>query len=352
MNRQFVTMLFHAACIFCLLAAFSQACFLLYSRDDTRGLASPAAMITTTKTPANSADGFDPNEGVKLFDLIRIYATNSSDGVLFQPENTNGRHTWLYVAGDPISMESLKFKAGRFFGFDEMNRDHKVLVTFADSWIDLYFYQENQKMFVAGDEYEIVGVLEQDAALQRNGYDAIAPLCTTQTLIGKWIISSTDMDLSDRLVDALRNLGLSVVMSPVQADGFNQASAKVLLSDKFFLIISLGLIVSLATLSFNYIQHLNSEKKWNHIRYRVGARKRTHYCIAIRRQFFPSVMGALLGSLLQLLFWIIVFNSSRAMMRIVLFYPIIIVGTIIIWMALFTLLYFRSDFISKSEADS
>lgn len=351
MNNRIINLLFHAACVFCLLAFFSQACFLIYERDNARGLREPIVRVSTTAKNLKSLDKPEPVKVAKLLKLIHENSRQSSLMVLFQPDNTSGDHTVMYIAGKPEAFKSSNVRSGRFFSSEELQGKSRTIIAFADSWLDIYFFREHCKLSEVTGDYAVVGVLEPDDVLQRDGYEALAPLGMNDTFIGTWFLSSYNGDFIKAFVNTLSGINLSVNITPIQPLGFNNASIKLLLSEKFFVIYLLGFLTSLVNLFFYYNQYLRREKKWNRIRYLVGARKSTHYWYAVHRCLLSGIIGALTGGLLHLLFWFVIFGSSRSLSRIVIWYPALVIGAILFFGILFSVLYGRSNFIEKRRAN-
>lgn len=351
MNHRIINLLFHAACIFCLLAVFNQACFLLYERDDSRGLQKPIIRITATDKNSNSLTIPDTVHSAKIIEMIHESCLQSSLAILFQPDNTFGNQTTLYIAGHPNSFPSSNIRSGRFFSLDELYGKSHTLIAFADSWLDVYFFREHRSLSETTGDSTVVGVLELDDVLQRDGYYALAPLGMNDTFTGTWFLSSDNVGFTEVFANALRSINLNVNITPVEPLGLNCAGIKLLFSEKFFVIYLAGFLASLVNLFFYYNQYLKGEKKWNRVRYLVGARKSTHYWYAIERFLLPSIIGALSGSLLSFAFWLIIFGSSSAMSSIVIWYPMLIGGTILFFGIQFSVLYVRSDFVMKRRVN-
>ncbi|MEA4889057.1 MAG: hypothetical protein VB070_06310 [Clostridiaceae bacterium] len=344
MNHKIIGLLFYAAGMFCLLALFNYVWFGLYETNTARGLQPPIMMLKTT----NDMD-LNSDQTQNFLGVLENYQKKYSFKVLFIPENGSGEQIFIYIAGNPSSFSSSSVRSGRFFSSDELLGKTNAILAYSDSWLDVFFFREKKLLSTASGEREIIGVLDHDDVLQRDGYHAVALFGTNTTYSGTWYLSSEDTDVTESLITALHGITTIVEETPIKVTDWKFEFIKPLLYDKFFVIFLFGYIVSLLSIVFYNIQYLQNNKEINKIRYLVGATKKLHYKYAAFQCIRLSIEGSLIGSALQFFFWYIIHKSSKAMMEVVFWYPLMMGIMVLVEFILFSMIYIKTDFIDKRK---
>jgi len=311
---------------------------LLSSKDDARGLVGNIIKIQATATKSSTNVNSNMENGSQLFSIIQEYSLNNNLGIIFRPENINGDQKTVYIAGNATAF-TASMRSGRFFSLAELNANSYVLIAFADTWADRFFYREQKKLYGASGCYDIIGVLEPDDPLQRDDCDILSPLGFNGILPGTWYVSTDDQNFVNTFTSKLRSIGLSAEITPWQQLSWDISGFRAQISDKFFVVFLLAFITSLANLILYYLRNLSQEVKWNRIRSLVGARKITHYPYAVQSVSISILLGTVIGGLLQTFFWRIIFSSSKNMLYVVSDYLSLCLAAIIFFLVIFTISY-------------